>query len=273
VNPILEMAGWELPAYRTLTIAAVVVAFGLAVPTAVRRGITLRATLAVSLAAAAGGLVGGRLLAAATAAEPFWGDVGTALEVQFGNMAIFGGLAGATLAGVAAARAVGVAPLRFGDAAAPAVGIGIALLRVGCLLAGCCFGRETALPWGITYPLGSFAHLHQIESGGSIFGVLQGVHPVHPIPVFEIVAAVLLAGAAMMLLRRPLRHGTAIATVVGGYAIVRLLIEPLRAPEPGGTPAWFDPAMFAALAMAAAVWAAWPRLAGRRALRRRVATA
>ena len=38
------------------------------------------------------------------------------------------------------------------------------------------------------------------------------------------------------------------------------MIQPMRAPEPGSTPAWFDLAMFAAVALAAAVWLAAPHL-------------
>ena len=45
------------------------------------------------------------------------------------------------------------------------------------------------------------------------------------------------------------------AVVLGGYALARFLIEPLRAAEPGGTPPWFDPVMFALVAAAALTWA------------------
>ena len=98
--------------------------------------------------------------------------------------------------------------------------------------------------------------------------------PVHPIPVYEMIAGVLLAAVAVVLLRRRMRDGVAVSVVLGGYALVRLLIEPLRAPEPGGTPAWFDPAMYACVAVAAVVWLAWPQFAAsREKADRRVVTA
>lgn len=267
MDPILRVAGAELPAYRMFTIAAALAGLGLTTVLAVRRGIRMRSALAVGAVAIAGGLVGGRLFAALTAVEPFWGDAGTAAALRFGDMAIFGGLAGALLAGIATTRLAGISATRFGDAAAPAIGIGIALLRVGCLLAGCCFGRETTLPWGITYPPGSFPHMHQIETSGSIAGVLERVGPVHPIPFYEMIAGVLLAALALVILRHRARAGTAFAVTAGGYAFLRLLIEPLRAPEPGGTPPWFDPVMFAAVAIAALVWLGWPLVVARRQMR------
>jgi len=273
VQPILDFAGFDLPAYRTFTILALFVGFGVAVVVAVRRGISARTACGVAVAAIVGGLVGGRLFAAATAAEPFWGDAGAVFELRFGSMAMFGGLLGAAAAGTVAARTLGVSPFRFGDAAAPALGIGIALLRVGCLLAGDCFGKGTGLFWGITYPRGSFVHLYQIESGQSILGVLRGTGPVHPIPVYEMLAGLLLASAAVVVIRRGMRDGTALAVVVAGYGLVRLLIEPLRAPEPGSTPAWFDPVVFTTAALFAIIWLAWPHLVERRYAKRSLATA
>jgi phosphatidylglycerol:prolipoprotein diacylglycerol transferase len=260
VHPLLHVAGLELPAYRVLTAAALVSGAGVALLTATRLGIPFRRALGVGTAALAGGLVGGRLFAAVTAADPFWGDAGTVFQLRFGNMAMFGGLLGATATGVWAARALGVAPARFGDAAAPAIGVGIVLLRLGCLLAGCCFGRETALPWGITYPIGSPAHFHQIASDGSVLAVLHGTEPVHPIPVYEMTAGVLLVVGTIWVIRRGVRDGTALAVVAAGYGSVRLVIEPLRAPEAGITPAWFDPVLFAGCALVAIGWMIVPNL-------------
>ncbi len=46
----------------------------------------------------------------------------------------------------------GVLPMwETADIAAPAIALGQAIGRLGCLAAGCCFGRITDLPWGIVF--------------------------------------------------------------------------------------------------------------------------
>ncbi|MBI9017468.1 MAG: prolipoprotein diacylglyceryl transferase [Phycisphaerae bacterium] len=42
--------------------------------------------------------------------------------------------------------------LKFFDILAPALMIGLAFGRVGCLMNGCCFGATTDKPWAITFP-------------------------------------------------------------------------------------------------------------------------
>jgi phosphatidylglycerol:prolipoprotein diacylglycerol transferase len=37
------------------------------------------------------------------------------------------------------------------DAIAPVIALGHVVGRFGCLLAGCCYGKPTTLPWGITF--------------------------------------------------------------------------------------------------------------------------
>jgi phosphatidylglycerol:prolipoprotein diacylglycerol transferase len=37
------------------------------------------------------------------------------------------------------------------DAIAPGIALGHVVGRFGCLLAGCCYGKPTSLPWGITF--------------------------------------------------------------------------------------------------------------------------
>lgn len=71
---------------------------------------------------------------------------------------------------------------RTADLWAPAVALGQGIGRIGCLMAGCCYGRPTDMPWGIVFtrpeslaPLNMSLHPTQIYaslSGFIIFGVL-----------------------------------------------------------------------------------------------------
>jgi phosphatidylglycerol:prolipoprotein diacylglycerol transferase len=78
----------------------------------------------------------------------------------------YGGLVMATLMGFIFVYRLDE-PDKFaaGDYAAPGFMLGIALGRVGCVLAGCCYGHPTDLPWAIHFPEGH-------PTGGI------GVHPV-----------------------------------------------------------------------------------------------
>jgi len=55
------------------------------------------------------------------------------------------------------------------DLLAPPVALGHAMGRLGCLFAGCCYGKPTSLPWGVTFtnpqslaPLGISLHPTQL---------------------------------------------------------------------------------------------------------------
>lgn len=49
-----------------------------------------------------------------------------------------------------------------GNLFAPAIALGVAVGRVGCFLRGCCFGKETFLPFGVNYGDGLLRHPTQI---------------------------------------------------------------------------------------------------------------
>ena len=57
------------------------------------------------------------------------------------------------------------------DVFAPGIALGHAIGRVGCLFAGCCFGRPTSLPWGIVF--------HD-PFAASYVGTPLGVHCIRP---------------------------------------------------------------------------------------------
>lgn len=97
------------------------------------------------------------------------------------------------------------------DVAAPGIVVGIALGRVGCFFGGCCYGRETTLPWAVHFPAGHATH-----------GV--GVHPVQ---LYDVAVAVALL--VLLAVWRPAKDGLRFAAVAAVYAAARFCTEFVRA--------------------------------------------
>ncbi|MBF4769995.1 prolipoprotein diacylglyceryl transferase [Nocardioides agariphilus] len=137
----------------------------------------------------------------------------------YGNRSILGGLVGAWL-GVHVAKRLTGYRTRTGDLFAPAVALGMAIGRVGCLLTEQP-GTPTGLPWGITLD----------DAAAARTGMPAGV-PLHPSFAYEI-AFHLVAFAAIWwwLRRRSLPPGETFVWYVAAYAVFRFLVEFVRGNE------------------------------------------
>lgn len=113
------------------------------------------------------------------------------------------------------------------DAALPAGPIGIAILRFGCFLAGCCFGTPTSSRWGVSYPSGSLAY-RELNVAGLVPSGAAATPPLHPVQLYDGVGC-LLAGALAVALRRRFRTRLAAPLVFSAaYGAVRFATEFLR---------------------------------------------
>jgi len=63
---------------------------------------------------------------------------------------IVGGLIGGAVAVMIVKRKMGI-QTRLGNAFAPAIALGVAIGRIGCFLAGCCYGKPTNMGWGVNF--------------------------------------------------------------------------------------------------------------------------
>ena len=136
-----------------------------------------------------------------------------------GNRSILGGLVGAWL-GVLLAKRLSGYPLRTGDLFAPAVALGMAVGRVGCLLTELP-GAPTGAGWGVTLDAASAARV------GGPAGV-----PLHPSFVYEI--AFHLAAFVVIwgwLRHRPLPPGEVFVWYIATYAVFRFAVEFVRGNE------------------------------------------
>jgi len=252
--------------YRMMLLVAALAAAVAFVALARRRGMANRRVAAAGAAFAAGALAGARFLGTINT-DP---SLPTLLAPRAAHFSIWGGAAGG-VAAVLAVVAVGrrsarkretpaLDPAAFFDLVAPPAGIGIAVARVGCWLAGCCFGEPTSLPWGVRYPAGSPAHVAYAGATGSLFDSFAGPPSVHPIPLYEI--AVSLAGVviALWVWRRFVKPGrwapgSSAAVFVAWYAAWRAVIESVRHESPGSPlPGWGWQVVFAAIAVGVIAW-------------------
>lgn len=151
-----------------------------------------------------------------------------------GGFTFYGGLIGATLG----ARWL-FARDRFPfwkacDMGGMMVPIGLGFGRLGCLLAGCCFGAVTHAPHSLVFPPGSPASDWQAREGLLSHQGLSSL-PVHPTQLYEAGAAFALAGFGIFFLHSRKRYdGHVFAVFLGLYGVARFIIEFFRSDDRGG---------------------------------------
>ena len=80
-----------------------------------------------------------------------------------GGLSFHGGFVGGVLFGFFYIKKNNLNFWNIADICAPSIPLAQAIGRIGCFLRGCCYGIETALPWGINY-LGEIRHPTQLYS-------------------------------------------------------------------------------------------------------------
>jgi phosphatidylglycerol:prolipoprotein diacylglycerol transferase len=151
-----------------------------------------------------------------------------------GGLTYYGGLVGAALMAVVLLRRDKFPFWKAADMAGFAIAVGLGFGRMGCLLAGCCFGLRTDGPWAMSFPPRSPASEVQFKLG-ELPSVAEWSHPVHPTQIYE--SAVSLAIAAFCLLYvhgRKRYDGQVFVVFLGLYAVSRFLLEFIRADDRGG---------------------------------------
>jgi phosphatidylglycerol:prolipoprotein diacylglycerol transferase len=107
---------------------------------------------------------------------------------------------------------------------APGIALGHVIGRLGCLLAGCCYGRPTDAPWGIT-----FTHPAAAANVGTPLGI-----PLHPTQVYDAGAELIILILLLVTERRGrLFPGRTFWLYMLLYAISRFIIEIYRGDDRG----------------------------------------
>jgi phosphatidylglycerol:prolipoprotein diacylglycerol transferase len=106
-----------------------------------------------------------------------------------------------------------IGALRTLDLAAPAAAIGYGIGRIGCFLSGDgCYGLPTTLPWGMSFP-------HGIE---------PTMVRVHPTPLYELAAGLLIGWWLWRRGGKPHRTGAIVGQYLVLSGVARFLVEFIR---------------------------------------------
>ncbi len=217
--PLVGQVHLFIPTYGVLVATAMLVGWFWTLRNARRAGLDLNKAATAVFWTLVAGIIGGKLGLVLVEARTFIADPRQLLSIDFVRTA--GVVWIAVLAGagalVLATRRLGLPTPVLLDAVAVPLPVSQAIGRIGCLMAGCCYGRECRLPWAVVY----HSPEAQIQTG-----VPLG-QPLHPSPVYEALWCLLVVLPGLLWLRRqPGRApGELAAAYLVLYGVGRFLVE------------------------------------------------
>ncbi len=217
MHPILvQFSGFSIHSYGVMLAVGFIVGISLAAREAVRTGIDPEKVLNLSFWILVSSIIGSRLFHCIVFYPQYLDDPLRILMLWEGGLVFYGGFLGALLAGVVYCRVQKLNYWELADLLMPSVMLGLVFGRIGCTMAGCCFGKvcgpEFAL--GITFdnPLG--------------LGVKNT--PLYPTQVISGINGFLIFLALWLYREKKRFHGELVAICLIVYGITRSLIEILR---------------------------------------------
>jgi phosphatidylglycerol---prolipoprotein diacylglyceryl transferase len=184
MHPILfEIGRFPVYTYGVLLAAAYLLGLQFALVRARTRGLDPNRVMDLGIWIIISALAGAKLLLLVVDFDTF-GRSPAALVTLLRSAGVFyGGLIAAVLVALWYLRRHRMPMWTVTDVFAPGIALGHVVGRLGCLAAGCCFGRPTDVPWAIT-----FHSEYAAQNVGTPLNV-----PVHPTQLYE-------AGAELLIL-------------------------------------------------------------------------
>jgi phosphatidylglycerol---prolipoprotein diacylglyceryl transferase len=237
---LLELGPITVYTYGVLLAAAYLFGLQLARVRAKQRGLDANRVLDLGIYIIISALVGAKLLLLITDFKSFTADPRELLTLARSGGVFYGGLIVAVIVALWYIRRVGLPLWTTCDVFAPGIALGHVVGRFGCLFAGCCYGKPTTRPWGIT-----FTDPFAAANVGTPLGVA-----LHPTQLYEAGAELLILIVLLVTERkgRPF-PGRTFWLYMLLYAISRFFIEFYRGDD-RGTVGMFSTSQFISIVLA-----------------------
>lgn len=149
-NELLKIGPFTVYGYGLMIAIGVIAAYMVAEKRAEKAGVEKERAFGMVVSCIVGGILGAKLLYIITQLGNIIKDPKILLDVTTGFV-VYGGIIGGTFAGYLYARHTKQLFMNIFDLAMPSVALGQAFGRIGCLLAGCCYGKPTESAFHIVF--------------------------------------------------------------------------------------------------------------------------
>ncbi|OGQ80076.1 MAG: prolipoprotein diacylglyceryl transferase [Deltaproteobacteria bacterium RIFOXYA12_FULL_58_15] len=217
---------WSLHTYGLLIATGFLLAMTLAARVAKSEGEDPDRVVDMSFYLLLAGLIGARIVFVITKIDDYVRDP---IEIVFfwrGGLVFYGAFIGAALFMFYYCRRHRMNFFKFVDIMIPFLALAHAFGRFGCLAAGCCFGKPTDMPWGITFPVNSMAQQAQQSEG--LVGIGDLPLAVHPTALYESGFEIGMFWLLTMMRPHKRFHGQVFLVYLAIYPIGRTIIELFR---------------------------------------------
>jgi phosphatidylglycerol:prolipoprotein diacylglycerol transferase len=241
---LIQIGSFYLPTYGVVLAIAYLVGIWMLRRKAREEGLPEQKIFDFSLYVLAAAILGAKALLVIVEWKHYAENPRSLVEVLRSGGVFYGGLIAATAVGIWYMRKHRLPAWKIADMGAPSIALGEAIGRWGCFAAGCCYGKPTDSPFGVTFT-DPFAH----DAVGTPLNV-----PLHPTQIYLSLNALVIFLILRWAYRRRTFDGEVFWLYVLLYAITRGILETFRGDSSRGflIPGVLSTSQFIGLVAAAA---------------------
>ncbi|HDZ62268.1 MAG TPA: prolipoprotein diacylglyceryl transferase [Nitrospirae bacterium] len=216
---LLKIGPLTLSAYGTFVALGFFAGILLSIRLGTKEGLSRDTILDIGFNSFVAAIIGSRLLYVIVEHKHFVNNPLDIVKIWEGGVVFFGGFLMVIAVQFYYFRKHSLPLWKTMDSFAAPLALGHAIGRTGCFFAGCCYGKPTDLPWGVT-----FTHPLSMATKGI---------PIHPTQLYESGSVLLIFLLLLKLRKNKSFDGQLIWTYVLLYSAVRFTIEFFRADDRG----------------------------------------
>ena len=156
-NELLTIGPFTVYGYGTMIALGILLAYFTAEYRAKKQNLPYEQVFFLTIWCALGGFLGAKLLFWITEWKTLLREPGFAIRTFTDGFVVYGGILGGILTGYLFCKRKKLEFLKMFDLVMPSIALAQGFGRIGCLLAGCCYGKETPSAFSITFKNSDFA--------------------------------------------------------------------------------------------------------------------
>lgn len=211
-NELLHIGPFTVYGYGLMIGIGIVAAYFLLEYRAKKKGLNPDMAFGLVLSCCVSGFIGAKLLYLLTVLQEIIENPSMIWDLSHGWV-VYGGLIFGALGGALYSKIKKVNVLQYLDLGFPSVALAQGFGRIGCFLAGCCYGKESDIPIAITFHHSDFA---------------PNDVPLLPTQLISSAGDFLLFFALIYLSKRLKKHGQLSFVYIMLYSVGRFVIEFFR---------------------------------------------